>query len=989
MKAIQTAMKPPELAVFARFVAIGFVGAEIFRLSFYLGTQAFRAYSAPVWLVTATCIFFAALILTYGIARQAHAELGRMLKSGRIDLMLLLIVGVWTDGVAANSLEKLHAHVRDVGPAWAPLLLAAFSGVMLSSLVAKYWPIERPASQLVFLDDDEITDSGADFLDVSLHAQSFAEAVLASAAQSGLVFGVDGPWGVGKTSFTNLASRYWQEKAIESTLVFRFELLRYASEPDLPQRFLRELTAAIQKHAFAPEFAPVASRYAKALKGKAEFSFLGIKYSLEPSDETIDDMLQDIDDVLKRIRRKIIIVIDDLDRLDTKAVANVLFAIRRTFRLSHAIYILCYDTEILVGSDGDSENARAFLEKFVTVKLSLFVDGTLIQRFLERDWSSEESTLQTIPSETMVKLSSVRSKLSEILGGPMAASYMPMLGNIRKVKRFLNAVVLMQIERTELARTDFNRGDLINLMLLHLHFPGIFRQIYAEETEGRSGSFSVQRNLEGRSFVNKQAFMDFVDRQSSTDAKFLLSQLFDVGTLNFNSWADLDEAALSSRACFNQRGRRNLENYLKLIVRFVTPEPRDTFVLYKEAVDRVQEGMLIRSLLTERDFRLTDNDEAHNQFWSLLVNRASAFDAAVANDAIATLIEFLPNYNAVSVDGLSLRNRSIYSLVRLLDNAGWGRTKKRRLPNSPANVVEIAHRIFGTNGHEGRGILDLLSLEGRGVLGWHDLALFRLTCSWDRAGQLHNLQCALLLYEDANAETTGIVATLAVQEMRRISQEVFARFKTTFISTGRNFFAEVDGTEDGAFFGRALADFKIKQMMPDDADSTHLKFALAATRNAVKSFVIYQLSNSMGATGSGVGCGYYDEVGSSDGHGIAKLMNDYVFDVCFDLGKEENVHHFVTHLLSHLSNAFFSGGDEEGYWPTVAGLPGPLDPHRLALYWQKHRTWILEKELPSLQCQVVTGNYIATYTEDLPKVFAVLDDLMRTKLQPTGDAPQL
>jgi hypothetical protein len=39
MNDTKSTMKMPELLVFAKFVAFGFIGAEIFRCAFYLGTS--------------------------------------------------------------------------------------------------------------------------------------------------------------------------------------------------------------------------------------------------------------------------------------------------------------------------------------------------------------------------------------------------------------------------------------------------------------------------------------------------------------------------------------------------------------------------------------------------------------------------------------------------------------------------------------------------------------------------------------------------------------------------------------------------------------------------------------------------------------------------------------------------------------------------------------------------------------------------------------
>ena len=214
---------------------------------------------------------------------------------------------------------------------WAPTILVALVLALISPLCRTYLSLKKKsAPQFYFLGDDEIETEEEDILQNKGLAKDFAETVLASEAHAGLVFGIDGPWGTGKTSFINLAERHW--KAVgDSVIVFRFEPLRYAAEPDLSERFLRDLTATIQRQVYAPEFRPAASRYSRMVKG---ISLFGFRLSIEPLSETIDELLEDIDSVLKSIRRRVIVVIDDLDRLDAKTVNNVLFAIRRTFKLS-------------------------------------------------------------------------------------------------------------------------------------------------------------------------------------------------------------------------------------------------------------------------------------------------------------------------------------------------------------------------------------------------------------------------------------------------------------------------------------------------------------------------------------------------------------------------------------------------------------------------------------------------------------------------------
>lgn len=973
MATSRPAMKMPELLVFAKPLAVGFIAAEVWRVAHYLGRNFVPIVEgAQLWLQIGIALAALILCLTYAYKREAHIAALRMLRSFRMDLLLALGIGAWANQIASPWLSNVHAAIATADPYWTPAVFLLLCVILFSPLVQQYWPrAKEPIQQLYFIDDEEVRDKKEDVLASELQARSFAETVLASGAHPGLVFGVDGPWGVGKTSFINLAERHWAS-AEERAIVCRFEPLRYASEPDLADRLIRDLSAAIQRKVFAPEFRPAASRYSRLIKGRADISFLGFKLSMEPSQDTVDELLDDIDEVLRRINRRVIIVIDDLDRLDAKTTNSVLFATRRTFKLSRATYVLCYDTEILAKTQDESSRAREFLEKFVTVKMSLFVDSSGIRDFLRRDWQREENRLGSIPSDTMVKLGSVLSELANILDGSLAASYLPLVGNLRKVKRFVNAMLIMQIERTDLGRTDFNRRDLINLILLHLNYPGLFRVIYAEETEGRSGYFLVCRIPGETDFSNSEKFSELL-KEHPEPAVFLLRQLFDVITLDFPARRDIDESVLSARACFNEHSFRNLEGYLKLIVRFATPEPQRTFVLYHNAVEQVRKGRPIISVLESSDFQIKQVQYAHDQFWRVLVNQSYRLTEAVADDAINTLIDSLPNYSSVGVDEIGLRQRSIYSLLRLLDRAGWRRIAGKREDNSAVNIVEIAWRIFGERNYVGVGIVDRLIGDDRGVLGWNDLMLFRLQCCADRNGQLYNLHSALLVREDLNAVTTGLVNSLTLQAMRRLSQAVFLNFQHAYIDKGLNFFREVDSTPAQKFLG---------EVSPEETRENTIEEGgvifnhVSAVQSDLKSFVIYQLSNSKLPNGSGVGCGYYDLHGNKDGGGIARQMGEYVFGFCFNPSlDEDNAFYFIDHCLASLSNAFFTDLDERGYVASREGLTGGFDPEDMARYWYKYRD-LIRKKLDQVNGRyVITSNYTASYSEDLDGVLAVLDDL--------------
>lgn len=955
--------------MFVKALVLGFTLAEISRVA-YIGGSGLSALVDQVdpGLCLVVAVIVLALLAWYAVTRGVVRNLEQLRRSQRFDLLLSALLGIWANDVLSSFTQKFHEGVGKANPLWVLLVAAFLLLIIASSLVRSLLARrKRDSYQLYFLTDDEIQSDTDDVLANQGQATHFAQTVLASGSESGLVYGLDGPWGIGKTSFVNLASNYWREKAANEVIVFRFEPLRYASDPDLAERFIRDLSAEIQRQVFVPEFRPVATRYSRMLKGKTDFSFLGFKLVLEPSGETVDELLEDIDDVLTRIRRRLIVVVDDLDRLEPAAINNVLFTVRRTFKLTQAAYILCYDTENLFATKDEGERARQFLEKFVNIKLSLFVDSSALSRFLRRDWIKDEYKYQSIPSETMLKLASILSELANILEDEYAAKYMPLIGDMRKLKRFVNAILLMQIEKTDLARTDFHRRDLINLMLLHLNYPGIFRRIYVEETEGRSGLFSIKTatGLSSREYVNAVGYTDFVESCAGPD-RFLLDQLFGIKSLGLGAYGSVDESVRASRACFNADPHRNLEKYLKLIVRFATPEPRTTFKLYQDAVARVIGGTAMEKILSESEFDLDRGELAHDQFWRILVSQSHEFNSLATDDSINTLIEYLPKYSSVEIGDRGLRQRSVYNLIRLLDRAGWGRDRGRR-SNTPENVIEIAHRIYGENEHKGHSLIERLAEETRGALGLSDLMLFRLQCSADRLGQIYNLHTALIVHDDMNAPTSGRVDALAVAGMRTLSQCVFALFKSRYIDAARNLFDDIEAISAAEFLGVAPAEIAAIERGQD---------LIEGTRSATKTFIVYQLVNRRAGTGEGVGCGYYDPIGTADKGKIAALMNDYLFDVCFNPAiKEQNAEHFLDYCLCKLTSGFWSGSDVDGYHPTPQGLAAELNVGTLAGYWAKNGNAIKARTLTSSDKRVVTLNYAATYKDDLPSVFEVLDQI--------------
>ncbi|HEY6527753.1 MAG TPA: hypothetical protein VIZ65_03595 [Cellvibrionaceae bacterium] len=220
-----------------------------------------------------------------------------------------------------------------------------------------------------------------------------------------------------------------------------------------------------------------------------------------------------------------------------------------------------------------------------------------------------------------------------------------------------------------------------------------------------------------------------------------------------------------------------------------------------------------------------------------------------------------------------------------------------------------------------------------------------------------------------------------------MSQEVFKHFEKTYIEPKRNFFEAATNTPDSEYLGSEELSNHIKQNFPQQSPS--ISDLAAAARSKVIVFVIYQLSNPYPPAGSGVGCGFYDASGISDGGGIAKIMNKYIFDVCFNPAiKGNNVLYFLDYCLMNLSNSFLSGGDEAGYFATKEGITRGLDSSFVSKYWLLHSGFIKKFSKENRDRVVITSSYKATYLSHLPKVFEVLDEISNAHNAPESNYSQ-
>lgn len=990
---------------------LGILSAEIWYLSLLLSNKIngwiflnnYENEAIKIGVVATTLLF------VYLLARGIFSDTKRVLKSGRIDVLVAFCFGIWLSvawgGFLSVWSERLVSPlniVQILTIASAPFILGV---LVMSRQTILIWSEKKRTSS--FIADKELDKKEADLLNFSGKAERFAEQVFNGGSPESFVFGVDAPWGIGKSTFINFCKEYWEEKYTKEVVVYKFSPLRYLGTANLLEIFIDGLIHAIQKDSFIPEIKPLISRYARLLKEIGRFSLFGLTLPSLAVDYTADEACDDLGAVLKRFPKKVIIVIDDLDRISFEEIKDILFVIRKSFAFPNVSYVICYDTEnigILEAETPDIEKVSEFLEKFVNIKISLYLDRKDLENYVSENL---EKTLIT----SIVDPLPVRQAIGGLLDIYQSSTYhryLPFIGDVRKLKRLINTVMMFDLQSTNFQSSDFDKRDLINLLLIYIHYPSVFRKIYDTETKGGRGFFSLvipyddgypkdQTGGQGRSsfsdssYQNSTYYHDYLKKfPEDSHQRFLLDQVFNVEVrlktdkngLYGNDYANIDrvpEDVRTSLACFNGgwTNGRNLETYLDLIVNLSKPEDIGQHRFYMAWREKIVNKITpIASAFADPKFAYAQGEYTREKLWRILVNNARELPSDVAKEIITYLLDTIPEYSLLEMGdpnvGMGLRHNLDYFLTRLLNDAGWTDPAGKHSNNVEPHIAEIAEWIFGDGRHAGNGVLSKLSEESRGVLGIHDLMLFRLSCSADRGGDIFDLSRAIAQHANKDAPTQGSTRDIAREEMREISQKVFEIFNARYIRPKKNIFEEIDALQTSDLVGK-YDEFLDQKIADGTFQATDITKKTIELKTRVGAFILYQMANS--EINHGAGCGFYDPTGAEDKHTIRDLINDYLFDYCFDPKDAKNAEYFIDYLFRNFASAFASAR-EDGlkYVPSINEFTKVLDKVKLATFWQKHGQTFKNLKLEDKDKIVFVGNDEASYKKYVPMVYEVLDD---------------
>jgi len=349
-------------------------------------------------------------------------------------------------------------------------------------------------------------------------SERVAQVISKRSDPSSIVIGLYGKWGDGKTSVLNFIESSLASD--EKVICIKFNPWRFGTEDQLLMAFFHEIAEALNvkldtagdklKVTFRKVFKPLASLAGTAEAGEIIDSFISMP--------DIDEFKERTERLLERAEKRVLILIDDVDRLDKSEIHALFRLVKLTADFKYTSYILAFDKDIVASSLQDrysnshGNSGDAFLEKIIQIPLHLpLVEKDILRQFcfdgINEALSVAEIDLNQEQVQRFVK--SFNLAFDDCLTTPRRAK---LYGNILMfslpiLKGEINVVDLMLIEGIRVFCPELYEVLRVNQSLFTGTFSGSFGDSYNDEHKKEQVNQLIENSLGQNDSANKENFI--------------------------------------------------------------------------------------------------------------------------------------------------------------------------------------------------------------------------------------------------------------------------------------------------------------------------------------------------------------------------------------------------------------------------------------------------------------------------------------------------
>ena len=302
------------------------------------------------------------------------------------------------------------------------------------------------------------TSEDEDLLGRRKEAQDLAEKIFQTdTSNAAFTIGLTAPWGAGKTSFMLAMKDHLKKQHSDETILLDFNPWMYRKAPNLTQVFFEELSRTL-----APYSSALASgfmQYVDYILSKENNSWIQLGAHLLPQGfkaKSTSEQYEFLKKGICKLGRKIMIFIDDVDRLDGEELTELFSLVRNISSFPNMSYILAYDKEYVTTQlqNKFNEHTYRYMEKIVQAEYPL---AKITPEQLKEAFTKE-----------LVNVSSTYNRLAtHIISSIKLENYLPTL---RAIKQICNA---LSSRRKEL-EGNVALFDWFIMELIRIQYPDLF-----------------------------------------------------------------------------------------------------------------------------------------------------------------------------------------------------------------------------------------------------------------------------------------------------------------------------------------------------------------------------------------------------------------------------------------------------------------------------------------------------------------------------------
>lgn len=298
-----------------------------------------------------------------------------------------------------------------------------------------------------------------------IYAQEAAKKLLATNTEkNAFTFGVIAPWGNGKTSFLYMLKEHIDNNWAGDVVTISFHPWKYGKSSNLTYLFFEELSKSLAP--YSTSFSYDIIRYARTVSSieNSTTKFLGSILGCFAS-PTVEEQYEDLKKKISNMQRKIVVFIDDIDRLESKEIEELFRLVRNTSNLPFMYFVIAYDKKYVVDSLNSifPSHSLSYSQKILQEEFFLpIIKKNELKAVLREKISA------FLDSEEMEQVDKLLNR--ELFNSIDVFDY---LGNIRDIKRLANALQLHLIK----LHGEIDICDYIILEILRQQYPFVLALI--------------------------------------------------------------------------------------------------------------------------------------------------------------------------------------------------------------------------------------------------------------------------------------------------------------------------------------------------------------------------------------------------------------------------------------------------------------------------------------------------------------------------------